>query len=156
VDDSDIRKVNDELIALKNELFIEQVKIGIKPELEKGSINDINKELKSLEEAKKIILNTVADPQQIQQLEEKVKQLKGKLESEQIRLGLAPEYGSINRIKQTIKEKENELQLALNTELDSESVKDLMEELDALRKQEESKEIELGIKSVPSIRKEES
>ena len=148
--------MNDELIALKNELFIEQVKIGIKPEIEKGSINDINNELKNLEEAKKIILNTVADPQQIQQLEERVKQLKSKLESEQIRLGIAPELGSINNLKSIIKQKEDELQIALNTNLDAESLKNLMDELDALRKQEEGKEIELGIKSVPSIRKEES
>lgn len=156
IDDSDIKRVNDELIALKNELFIEQVKIGIKPEIEKGSINDINNELKNLEEAKKIILNTVADPQQIQQLEERVKQLKSKLESEQIRLGIAPELGSINNLKSIIKQKEDELQIALNTNLDAESLKNLMDELDALRKQEEGKEIELGIKSVPSIRKEES
>ena len=42
IDDSDIKKVDEELIALKNQLLIEQVKIGIKPELEDGSVNSIN------------------------------------------------------------------------------------------------------------------
>ena len=106
----------------------------------------------------------IDDVEGIDECDANIKKWTDEVKKRKIALGITPEVedkpiledGSINKMKQQIKEKEKELQLALNTNLDGMSVRKIIDELDALRKQEESKEIELGIKSVPSIQKEDN
>lgn len=106
----------------------------------------------------------IDDVDGIAECDANIKKWTDEVKKRKIALGITPEVedkpiledGSINKMKQQIKEKEKELQIALNTDLDGESVRKIIDEIDALRKQEESKEIELGIKSVPSIQKEDN
>ena len=106
----------------------------------------------------------IDDVEGIAECDANIKKWTDEVKKRKIALGITPEVedkpiledGSINKMKQQIKEKEKELQLALNTNLDGVSVRKIIDKLDALRKQEESKEIELGIKSVPSIQKEDN
>ena len=154
-DSSKLTELNTQIDELKNKILIETIKIGFVPEIEKGSKADIENEIKKLEEAKKILFQINADPSTIKMVDDEIKTLKGDLEKEEIRLGIKPfiENGSLADIKKRIKEKEEEIQLALNTNIDPDSMKKLQKELDGLRKEEEAKEIELGIKyNISSVR----
>ena len=136
----------------KRKLVIEN--IGI----DENSKTDIENKIKSLEDKKKILFQTVALPEDIKKVEDEIKSLKKSLEAEEIRLGIKPEVkpGSLNDIRKKIKEKEEEISLALNTDIDPESMKKLQNELDALRKQEREKSIEIGItKNSATIQKSE-
>ena len=151
-----INQLKTELDGINNKLIIDYIKIGITPEIEEGSVVDIEEKIKQLENVRKILFRTNADPDTIKQLENEIKDLKNQLSKEEIRLGIKPEIqeGSLNWIKQKIKEKEEEIALALNTNIDPESMKKLQQQLADLRKQEEAKEIEIGVKTnVPTLQK---
>ena len=151
-----INECQEQIEKWKKEVEDRKLKIQA-DDFEKGSIVDIENQIKQLEEAKKELLKSVVDPSQRKELEGKAKELKTQLEKEQIRIGLKPEIedGSLNAIKKKIKEKEEEIALALNTNISPESMKKMQSELDALRKEEEAKEIEIGVKyNVPTIKKD--
>ena len=153
-DKNAIKQCNDEINKWKGE--VENRKILIGNNIEKGSIADIENQIKKLEEYKKELFKSIIDPQEIKTLENKVKSLKKNLESEEIRLGIKPniEVGSLNEIKKRIKEKENEISLKLNTNISPEDMKKLQSELESLRKDEREKSIEIGvIKNVATITK---
>lgn len=155
-DEKAIKECQKQIEKWKKEVEDRKLKIQA-DDFEKGSIADIENQIKQLEEAKKELLKSVIDPSQIKELEDKEKELKSKLEAEQIRIGLKPEIedGSLNAIKKKIKEKEEEIALALNSNISPESMKKMQSELEALRKEEEAKEIEIGFKyNVPSIKKD--
>ena len=149
--------LNNVIKELKSEILIETIKIGFKPEIEKGSKADLENEIKKLEDVKTVLFQTKADPETLKKVDSQIESYKEKLEAEEIRLGIKPEIedGSLNEIKKRIKEKEAEIALALNTKIDSESMKKMQADLDNLRKEEEAKEIELGVKTnIPTIRKQ--
>ena len=149
-------KLDKEIEDLKNQILIESIKIGFKPEIEKGSKTDIEQEIKKLEDVKKILFQTNADPATVKKVDDEIKNLKKNLEKEEIRLGIKPEIqsGSLNEIKKKIKEKEDEINLALNTDVDADSMRKLQSELENLRKQEREKSIEIGVtKNVATISK---
>lgn len=151
-----IEEIDRQIKDLQSEILIEQIKIGFKPELEKGSKTDLENQIKKLEDVKKILFQTNADPATIKRVDDEVKDLKKRLEAEEIRLGVKPvvEEGSINSIKKKIKEKEEEIALALNTNVDPDSMKKLQSELADLRKQGKEKNIEIGVtKNVATISK---
>lgn len=151
-----INELNKELNSIDNRLIVDYIKIGIKPEIEEGSAVDIENQIKELQSVRKVLLQTVADPEAIKAVDDEIKQLRKQLEAEEIRLGITPEIeaGSINYIKKLIKEKEDEITLALNTNIDSESMKRLQSELRQLRQQEQQKEIEIGIRTAsPTVSK---
>ena len=155
-DEKAIKECQKQIEKWKKEVEDRKLKIQA-DDFEKGSIADIENQIKQLEEAKKELLKSVIAPSQIKELEDKEKELKSKLEAEQIRIGLKPEIedGSLNAIKKKIKEKEEEIALALNSNISPESMKKMQSELEALRKEEEAKEIEIGFKyNVPSIKKD--
>ena len=155
-DEKAIKECQEEIEKWKKEVENRKLKIQA-DDFEKGSIADIENQIKHLEEAKKELLKSVVDPTQIKELEIKAKELKNQLEKEQIRIGLKPEIedGSLNAIKKKIKEKEEEIALALNSNISPESMKKMQSELEALRKEEEAKEIEIGVKyNVPTIKKD--
>lgn len=158
-DEKAINQCKEEIDKWKKEVEERKAKIDVSTKFEEGSIADIEKQLKELGETKKKLLQTKASLEDLKAIEEQAKQLKNNLEKEEIRLGIKPkiEDGSINEIKKRIKEKEEEITLALNTNISPESMKKLQSELDALRKEEEAREIELGIKvNTPTISKEET
>lgn len=154
-DEKGIEKCKEEINKWKDE--VEKRKLAIEiDDIEKGSIADLENQIKELEEAKKLLLKTKADPQSIKEVDDEIKRLKQDRENEEIRLGLKlfVEDGSLNEIKKRIKEKEEEIALALNTNIDPESMKKMQSDLDKLRKEEEAKEIEIGVKfNVPTIQK---
>ena len=155
---SELINLNKEIESIKNNILIESIKIGFKLEIEKGSLTDLQNELKKLEDVKKILFQTNADPSTIKRVNDEIKALKKNIESEEIRLGIKPtiEIGSLNEIKKRIKEKEDEINLALNTNISPEAMKKLQSELEALRKEEEQKGIEIGVKvNTPTIHKED-
>lgn len=151
-----IDEIDRQIRDLQSDILIESIKIGFKPEIEKGSKTEIENEIKKLEEARKILFSTQADPATVKKVDDEIKSLKKNLEAEEIRLGIKPKVddGSINAIQKKIKEKEEEISLALNTDIDPESMKKLQSELDSLRKHEREKSIEIGVtKNVATISK---
>lgn len=143
----------------RNQLLINYIKIGYEVEIEKGSKTDLENDLKELQKTRDILLRTKADPKLIKEIDTLIKNKKEDIEKEDIRLGIRPEIqvGSLNEIKKRIKEKEEEINLALNTNISPESMRKMQSELEALRKEEEAKEIELGIKeNTPTIKRNET
>lgn len=133
-------------------------KIEVETPFEEGSIADLENQLKKLEEAKKKLLQIKANAEDLKAIEKEAKELKEKIEKEEIRIGLKPEIqdGSLNAIKKKIKEKEEEIQLALNSNISPESMRKMQSDLEQFRKEEEAKEIELGIKEeTPTYSKKE-
>ena len=157
-DPQKIAEIDSQIEDLKNQILIESIKIGFKPEIEKGSKTDIENEIKKLENVKEILFQTDVNPATIKKVDDEIKNLKKNLEKEEIRLGIKPEIkaGSLNEIKKKIKEKEEEINLLLNTDISLESMRKLQDELEALRKQEREKSIEIGvIKNSATISKNE-
>ena len=155
-DDSKLSDLNKQIDELKGNILIESIKVGFIPEIEKGSKTDIENQIKKLEDVKKILFQTNADPSTVKQVEDEIKNLKKNLESEEIRLGIKPkiEEGSLNEIKKRIKEKEDEISLKLNANISPEDMKKLQSELESLRKEEREKSIEIGVtKNVATITK---
>lgn len=148
---------NAKIADIKNKLLIDNIKIGIVPEIESGSTVDIENRIKQIENVRKILLQTQADPESIKKIDDEIKALKKELEAEKIRIGIIPKVddNSINAIRKRISEKEEEINLALNTDIDPDSMKKLQDELESLRKQESEKSIEIGItKNVATISKQ--
>lgn len=151
-----INELNKELNSIDNRLIVDYIKIGIKPEIEEGSAVDLENQIKELQNVRKVLLQTVADPEAIKAVDDEIKQLRKQLEAEEIRLGITPEIeaGSINYIKKLIKEKEDEIALALNTNIEPESMNHLQSELRQLRQLEQQKEIEIGVRTAsPTVSK---
>lgn len=154
-----IDKCNQEIAKWKKEVEERKSKIEVSIQFENGSIADLQNQFKKIEEAKKKLLQTKASAEEYKAFEDKLKKIKENIEKEEIRLGIKPkiEDGSLNAVKKKIKEKEEEIALALNSNISTESMKKMQSDLDKFRKEEEAKEIELGIKvNTPTISKEET
>ena len=108
-----------EIARLESRLLREKISLGIIPEIEEGSVADIEQKIKKLEEVKTALIRTKADPTAVKEVEDEVKALKKSLEEEQIRVGVKPFVSpdSLNGIKAEIKKKEEELALMLNADL---------------------------------------
>lgn len=139
--DEEIKKWTDEV--QKRKLVIENAGISL------GSKADLENQLKSLEEKQKLLMKTVVDPAEMKKLIDEITSVKMKIENEEIRIGIKPKVadGSLNAIKKQIEEKEKEISLLLNTDISPDSMAKLQEDLRKLRKEEEAKEIEIGIKA---------
>lgn len=115
-----------------------------------NSLDTAEKKLQAWTAKKKTI--NIDDKEAIAECDAEIKKWSAEVERRKLtpKVEIAPE--SLNGIKQQIKDKEDEIKLALNTEISPEAMQKLQDELDKLRKKEEAKEIELGLKvASPSV-----
>ncbi len=142
-----LKECDEQVKKWTEEVKTRKVALGIEVKVEEGSVTDIEENIKKLEEKKKKFINTKVNSSVIKEIDSEIKELKVKLEAEQMRVGVIPFVSpdSVNGIQKQIKELEKELDLLLNVESDPEDVKKIVDKLDALRKQEKSKRIEIGV-----------
>lgn len=145
---TEVEVIDTQVTELESKLRREKIRLGIiVPEVEDGSVVDLQEKIKKLEDEKSVLIRTKAEDSAVKEINEEIKTLKKELESEQIRVGVLPYVApdSVHGIEKTIKEKEKELDLLLDTEADPESIKKLVNELEELRKREKEKRIEIGV-----------
>ncbi len=142
-----LKECDEQVKKWTEEVKTRKVALGIEVKVEEGSVTDIEENIKKLEEKKKKLLSTKVDSSVVKEIDSEIKELKVKLEAEQMRVGVIPFVAkdSVNGIQKQIKELEKELDLLLNVESDPDDVKAIVDKLDKLRKQEKAKRIEIGV-----------
>lgn len=130
-------------------------KIDYLVSVDDNSLDTAEKKLAAWTAKKKTV--NIDDKEAIAECDAEIKKWTAEVERRKLTPKVEVSPDSLNGIKEQIKKKEDEIKLLLNTDVDPESLQKIQSELDALRKKEAAKEIELGIKSAtPSISKSDT
>lgn len=124
-------------------------KIDYLVSVDDGSLATAEKKLSAWQSKQKSI--SIDDVEGLKECSEEITKWQDEVQKRKIVLGLVevkPEAveGSVNYLKNEIKKAEDEIQLLLNADIAPEELMKIQAKLDALRKQEKEKEIQLGIK----------
>ena len=95
-DPADIKKVEDEIKALKKKLEAEEIRLGLKPVIEAGSISDIKKQIEEKEKEISLALNTNISPESMQKLQNELDELRKKEKEKSIELGVIKNSATIS------------------------------------------------------------
>lgn len=137
----------------KSEKSPKTEKINYLVSVDDNSLETAEKKLQAWSAKKKTI--NIDDKDAIAECDAEIKKWTDEVENRKLILnGPVIEDGSLNALKKKIKDTENQIELLLNTDISPDELKKVQDKLETLRKQEKSKEIELGLKvASPTVSK---
>lgn len=151
-----IKSVNKEIDKWQDE--VQKRKWILHPELalEEGSWAALDKQIKDLEEKRKILLQTKADPKDLAELDRQLTDIQVKKAEEGRRLGLEPATGSITYLEGQVKAAEKALADLLKTDAEVSAVAAAQAAVKKAQDTLAGKRVTLGLDIVPTIQKKES
>lgn len=96
-DPADIKKVDDEIKELKKQLEAEEIRLGLRPEIQTGSLNDIRKQISEKEDEISLSLNTVIDVESMKKLQSELFQLRQREKEKSIEIGIKTNEATISK-----------------------------------------------------------
>lgn len=90
-------KLEQEINHLRQKIYRETVKLGLKPEIEAGSLNDIKAKIKAKEEEINILLNTDIDPESMKRLQKELDELRKQEKEKSIEIGVTKNVPTISK-----------------------------------------------------------
>lgn len=103
VDSATVKQVEDEIKSLKDKLEKEDIRLGIKPEVIPGSLNDIKDKIKKTEEELSLLLNTDVSAESISEVQSKLKQLREQEKNKEIELNIRENTATISKKEESFK-----------------------------------------------------
>ena len=150
-----IKSVNKEIDKWQDE--VQKRKWLLHPELamEEGSWAALDKQIKDIEEKRKILLQTKADPKDLAELDRQLTDIQVKKAEEGRRLGLEPATGSITYLEGQVKAAEKALADLLKTDAEVSAVAAAQAAVKKAQDTLAGKRVTLGLDIVPTIQKKE-
>lgn len=150
-----IKSVNKEIGKWQDE--VQKRKWLLHPELamEEGSWAALDKQIKDIEEKRKILLQTKADPKDLAEIDRQLTDIQVKKAEEGRRLGLEPATGSITYLEGQVKAAEKALADLLKTDAEVSAVAAAQAAVKKAQDTLAGKRVTLGLDIVPTIQKKE-